>query len=265
MDVQFPAPRWRVADTEEPRMPYSLTTHPAPAGKFVTTCRAALVVVMGILASASPLSAQSPAEQAELAGSTASPPLARGGGADGDYTDGYLWYTQRPLEVGDFRGDVPDKRPLEEPRIEAYSHIELRYSYQVATRRRGTRWRVELADVEVHALFHRGKSWNAQPTYAPLLDHHQGHFDLAELVAREAQRQLRQGTRPPRQLMGQGASEREAAEDLERQIQRQLAGHVESLERDIDYFDQIPRYGTLPDIEARERQKQQELLRRHPR
>jgi hypothetical protein len=174
----------------------------------------------------------------------------------------YLWYSERPLEPRDFRGKVPEERPLEEPRIEAYSHTELRYHFDSRTRGRAGRYTAELANIAVHALLDRSQSWNAQPDDLRLLDHHQGHFDLAEITAREAERQLRALTRPPRRLVGRGRSEPEAIRDLDRQIQEHFAGHVESLKRDIEYFDQITRYGTLPDMEARERQKQKQLLER---
>jgi hypothetical protein len=174
----------------------------------------------------------------------------------------YLWYPERPLEPRDFRGKVPDERPLEEPRIEAYSHTELRYQFDARTRGRAGRYTSELTSITVHALLDRSQSWNAQPQSLELLDHHQGHFDLTEITAREAERQLRAMIRPPRRLTGRGRTEPEAIRDLERQIQEHLAGHVESLKRDIDYFDQITRYGTLPDMEARERHKQKQLLER---
>lgn len=174
----------------------------------------------------------------------------------------YLRYEERPLEAADFRGMVPETRPLEEPRIEAYSYTDLHYEFRSRARRRGNRWTVELVDVVIRALFHRTRSWNALPDDARLLDHHQGHFDLTELAAREAERQVKPSSRPARPLIGRGRNEGEAMKDLEQQIQRHVAGHLESLKRDIEYFDQITRYGTLPDIEARERQKQKQLLER---
>lgn len=176
--------------------------------------------------------------------------------------DPYLWYVDRSLEPQDFWKEVPEKRPLEEPRIEAYSHTELRYRFESQTRRRGSRYTADLMSISVHALFDRSQSWNAQPGDLRLLDHHQGHFDLAEIAAREAERQLRLLTRPPQRLIGRGMSEPEAVRDLDRQIQEHLAGHAESLKRDLEYFDQVTRYGTLPEVEARERQKHKQLLER---
>lgn len=173
-----------------------------------------------------------------------------------------LRYGERPLKSSDFRAPVPDERPAIEPRIEAFSHTEVRYQYQLRTRRRSGRWQAEIQSIDVEAVFIPEKSWNAQPGDARLLDHHQGHFDLAQIAALAVQSELDHLQRARRLPVGRGTSEASAQADLEMQIARLVRGHTDALQRDHDYFDQITRYGTLADVEARERQQQQETLRR---
>jgi hypothetical protein len=168
---------------------------------------------------------------------------------------------ERPLRASDFLALVPEDLPESDPPLVAYSHTEVRYAYNTQVSRRRNRVRLQLNEIELFAVFVGDKSWNDSKQNGALLDHHQGHLDLAQIASLELQQEFDEALRKERQsLVGEGGSEQEAQQDLQQKIEKRMLARIAQLEQEHKYFDENTRYGTDAEAESRERRKQLELL-----
>ena len=79
-----------------------------------------------------------------------------------------------PLTAADFRGQVPV-----DPAGDANTSTQLRFSFRYGYQQLGGRATVTVESVSVDAIVIQDASWNRQPTNARLLEHEQGHADIA--------------------------------------------------------------------------------------
>lgn len=181
----------------------------------------------------------------------AEPPAAR--------PENVLRYGERALQADDFQAAVPDKRPVEDPRAEAYSHTSIRYHYQARETRRRRQVELQLTGIKLYAVFERAQSWIALPEAPDLLEHHEGHFDLTHIAALQAQIDFQNliRTMPP---TGRGKTELEARRDLDAQLQNAVDRYRAEWEPEHRYFDERTRYGTDAIAERKERDKQRAKL-----
>jgi len=165
-------------------------------------------------------------------------------------------YGERPLKGTDFLAPVPNERPVENPRAEAYSHTEVQFTFNYRATRRGGKFRAQLKDIQFFSIFVCEKSWNALPNDSQLLDHHEGHFDITQIATLQLQIAWREKTAQEK-MVGEGKDEQSAVGDLEKKIKEELHGLDATLQREHQYFDEGTRYGTDPEKEmvARKRQK----------
>lgn len=163
-------------------------------------------------------------------------------------------YAQGPLQAEDFQGTPkPDKKTMQ-----AETVTEILYDYRYKGRKENGKFRLGLSRITFTAVVHRDRSWNRTPRDARLMDHEQGHFDITELSARQAQRLFDQlidrGS-----LVGTGPTQQEADQDLVRRIEETVRPILDSHNKDQKLYDQVTRHGVnrFAQREARRRQQQQ--------
>jgi len=124
------------------------------------------------------------------------------------------WNAERPLTWEDFAGPVPPRTDAD--RV-AETAASLSWSYQLALELSSDSCVFRIVDIESEAAFVPGESW-VRPGHrtAEVLEHEQGHFDIAEIY----HRRFAAGAR---EFVGQqhrcsGGSERRATRDAEREV-----------------------------------------------
>jgi hypothetical protein len=98
-------------------------------------------------------------------------------------------YADGPLTAADFSGKRPAQSPVNMGiEMVANTECEVRYEYRSTVEQKGQNpWTARMSSFECTAVIVPEKCWNAQPESRRILDHEQGHFDLAEIAARRAQ------------------------------------------------------------------------------
>jgi len=168
-------------------------------------------------------------------------------------------YGERALKGTDFLAPVPNERPVEDPRAEAYSHTEVHFTFHYRATRRNGKVRAQLSDIEFFSLFLCEKSWNALPNDPQLLEHHEGHFDITQIATLQLQLAWREKIAQEK-IIGEGKDEQTAAGNLEKKIKEELHGLDATLQREHQYFDEGTRYGTDPEKEMAARMRQKKRL-----
>jgi len=102
----------------------------------------------------------------------------------------------------------------------------------------------------------RNQSWNSDPQNANLLDHEQGHLDIAEAAARAAQAEVNQ-LLANGGLTGHGANDAAAQADLENQVQQIFNRHNNNAQQQ---YDDNTNHGTNPQQQAQARAGQRAAL-----
>ncbi len=185
-----------------------------------------------------------------------------------ELTGALLDHGERALRFDDFQAAVPEELPKGEPPDElpimAYSHTVVSYRFEAQTSKVRGKYRAQLKQITFTAVFDRTKSWNALPEDRRLLEHHQGHFDLARIGAYQAEADITERMRRDRAaFQAESATAQGALDELDKKIAHACRALEEEFKREHEYFDVRTRYGTLEDLEREERAKQQERLRKH--
>ncbi len=113
-------------------------------------------------------------------------------------------YADGPLTPADFRAKLPDPSAPGSLPLLALTYAGIRYNTEY-------RWEENrpgvivgrITKVTVWSVVDREKSWNRRIGDLRLLDHEQGHFDIAELDARRAQEKMT-GLIDARRLVARG-------------------------------------------------------------
>ena len=126
-------------------------------------------------------------------------------------------YRDGPLMAADFAA----ARPADAQTV-ALSELEYEWKYQYRHELRGATRVVTLTEVEVWAAIRRDKSWNLRPRDALILDHEQGHFDIAQTFALQAQAKLLADRGTVAVLQARGANLNEAVKRLEAELAKAL-------------------------------------------
>jgi len=92
-----------------------------------------------------------------------------------------------PLTAADFRGEVPA-----DARGDANTKTQLQFTYRYEYQVVGGRTTVTMASVMVDAYVLQEESWNRLPGNTSLLDHEQGHADIAWIQCLKARLAIRE-------------------------------------------------------------------------
>lgn len=136
-------------------------------------------------------------------------------------------YDEGPLTKDDFRAEPQDIAGAAAKTITQLGY-DFRYRYKSSARNTTA----TLDGITIEAYIRRDRSWNRKPDDKALLDHEQGHADIALihcLQARLAFRKLQKG----QGLSATASSLKEATAALEREVKKQMAAFEKSA-RDAD-------------------------------
>jgi hypothetical protein len=137
-------------------------------------------------------------------------------------------YDDGPLTADDFRGQVPDGSKAAAKTVTQFA-FEFKYRYK-STARLTT---VTLEYITISAHIRRDQSWNRNPDDKRLLDHEQGHADIAQIHCLQARAAFRKKLVKGPNLTATASSLSEAAAALDREIRKEIAV-FEKAARDAD-------------------------------
>lgn len=146
-----------------------------------------------------------------------------------------------PLTAADFRGEVPDDAGGD-ANTATQLRFSCRYTYQVL----GGRTTVTMASVVVDAYVLQDESWNRLPGNKSLLDHEQGHADIAWIQCLQARLAVREKMQRRRGWRAVSRSLDEAVAMLEAELSEMMQSFQrEGQEADAAY-DRETQHGLGP-------------------
>jgi hypothetical protein len=172
-------------------------------------------------------------------------------------------YSAGPLVAGDFAGQPPPKTPINFG-IEMVANTEcaVRYEYRSVIEPVGRdRWAVRVTRFNCFAVLVPDKCWHTQPLSSRILDHEQGHFDLAEIAARRARRQFAERMRDGK-VIASGRERRTAERQLDEEVKKAMDEVYAALAQAQKTYDEETRHGTAFRAQRRHRQWQLSELER---
>lgn len=164
-------------------------------------------------------------------------------------------YEDGPLQADDFQAE-PAVKQEGDLRLLASTVTQLAYDYRYRFERRGKRTTVRLTSVRVYALVRRDQSWNSKKQDAALLDHEQGHFDIAEIHARLAQIELLTRFKTEGRPVVTAATKAAAVQGLEKKLSEVVNVFSETSHGVDEEYDRSTRHGTRGESQAAQRKQQ---------
>jgi hypothetical protein len=166
-------------------------------------------------------------------------------------------YAEGPLQISDFQAKHPDHT-----RSAAYTAVRVRLRYRYGTQTQNGQISVRLESINVFSVFVRDQSWWAPLADKRLLDHEQGHFDIAEACARRAQLHFNAMFERDAPLTASGQTTSDAARQLARKIERLLRHFNDAATLAHQEYDRITHHGNLLRTQAEQRRVQKATLNR---
>lgn len=184
--------------------------------------------------------------------------VASGANQDTKKPPKFRRYADGPLTAADFAGKAPEQSPINMGiEMVANTECEVRYEYRAAVQQRAPDlWTARITSFTCAAVVVPGKCWNTQPESRRVLDHEQGHFDVAEIGARRAQKHFTSPSRD-RKVATAGRDRRAAERKLDQEIKKAMQEVYDGLAKAQKTYDEETRHGTaiLPQIRHREWQR----------
>jgi hypothetical protein len=165
-------------------------------------------------------------------------------------------YTDGPLTATDFQGE-PDKSKA----FWAWTATDIRYTYQYRYRTENNATIATLSEIKVWAELDRAKSWNTRPKNALLMDHEQGHFDIAHIHAWNAQLTLHKDMRAGKGPKAQAGDQKAAVAALEEKVRAMMKDYLEASNEANRQYDIGTASGNDAAKQAEARRAQQLRLR----
>jgi hypothetical protein len=166
-------------------------------------------------------------------------------------------HSDGPLAVEDFEG-----KPDPSSSFAAWSHLQFEFSFGYRFERlRGGRVSLSLTKIDVWSQIKRDQSWIRRPKDPLLLDHEQGHFDIAEahaLAGRIKLRTLIQASAP--QLTLQADSEEAGRQAMHDKLVELLKPFIDDSRTANQEYDRDTANGTDAAAQADARKQQRERL-----
>lgn len=171
-------------------------------------------------------------------------------------------YKDGPLTAADFRSPPPN--PLPEKNGVSLSamtytslHYDTRYQWQEI---RPGRIQARLTSFEIMAQVDRRQSWTIRPDDDRLLDHEQGHFDVAEIWSRRIQKSF-DSLISGQSLVGHGHDSDQAVADLNHQVDSRVQELLDQEQKAQDQYDAQTHHGLSHGAQAKARDAQVAALR----
>jgi hypothetical protein len=175
-------------------------------------------------------------------------------------------YADGPLTVEDFAGKPPEKSPINMGvEMVANTDCKIRYEYRSTVEQRAPDlWTARITSFTCTAVVEPAKCWTTAPESLRVLDHEQGHFDLAEIAARRTQQHFA-GLVSNRKVVANGRDGRAAERMLNQQIKKAMQEVYDSLATAQKTYDEETRHGTAILAQSGHRAWQRAELEKLPR
>ena len=165
-------------------------------------------------------------------------------------------YGDGPLKREHFKAPVPSDSTLD-----AVVYTRLNYSYKFRSSAKDGAVELTCTTIVCCSEQMPDRSWMRDSAKSELLDHEQGHLDLAEVVARKAEARLRYLVRTGK-LKAQGTTKEAAEAALARTVRAQFMPFDRELTSVNDEYDRVTSHGRDKDAQKAERRSQKRLVRK---
>lgn len=176
-----------------------------------------------------------------------------------------LWrnYSDGKLTDADFRGENPD--PVDQPqfaKMNALVTTEFSFKYRWKSRITKEQTTAELIEIHFIARLDQNRSWNRLKgrEEADLLDHEQGHFDLAEIYAGTLNNLFAQRLKDRKEIEFVGTDESDATEKMRKALQALCDKYGEELRAENRVYDKETTHGLNAAKQREHRRVQKERL-----
>ena len=162
-----------------------------------------------------------------------------------------------PLKLEEFRGKIASNLPggaLTMTRV----MIEYKYGVQVVDDQIEAR----LSSIQVFSVFLPEESWWRAAHMNHLLDHEQGHFDIAEIAARRLQLAFNRAFADGKAVSGVGASQQEAVQAMAAKLVKLLRLVNEQAVDENKAYDRLTSHGARRRAQFEHRKIQTATLKR---
>jgi hypothetical protein len=166
-------------------------------------------------------------------------------------------YEDGPLTKDDF-GEIPAFVPAG---ASARTVTELLYNYHYKYRSNSRSTTITLSSIEINAYIRRDQSWNRNLDNEALLDHEQGHADIAQIECLRARLAFRERLRKGRPIEVTASSLKEAETALQREVKREMDKYEQAAREADAEYDRATSHG-LNGQQAEWRRVQQETLKK---
>lgn len=209
-------------------------------------------IVIAMLAVASTLAAPSAnALAAEVPGEVASGSLK----AARHYSGG-------PLTEDDFQARPPGDGKLAAS-YQAFLFVDIVWTHQYRTVSRGRVSAAQLTRFEASAVCNPSKSWSRWgKKKSELLDHEQGHFNIAQIHARLLEIKMRKLLAAKKPPLAHGESDESAAEALATLLEKEYRAAKAASDEENREYDKATLHGTSREKQSELRHIQQETLKK---
>src|SRR5262249_33202978 len=140
-------------------------------------------------------------------------------------------YSLGPLTPADFRGTRPEKNEAEGLDFAAYLKTSIRWQMAYLVEPVGKQFRVKLTAIDIFAARLPQQSYNFEKDNRQLMDHEQGHFDVAAIFCMEQRIKYMEAVRAGKPLQATSKSTQEAADEITKTIDAQLKDWHTSLDQ----------------------------------
>jgi hypothetical protein len=137
-------------------------------------------------------------------------------------------YDDGPLTEDDFRGKPPETITAAAKTVTQFA-FEFTYRYKTTARLTTA----SLDRITITACIRRDQSWNRNPEDKRLMDHEQGHADIAQIHSLKARLAFRKKLGKGPNVTATASSLKEAAAALDREVRKEVA-IFEQATRDAD-------------------------------
>ena len=166
-------------------------------------------------------------------------------------------YADGPLQIGDFQA-----KPPRYSGSFAYTAVRVLFRYRYRSQSQNGQTTVQVNSINVFSVFVRDRSWCTPLADKRLLDHEQGHFDIAEACARRAQLKFNAMFDRDGPLTAIGQTESDAARRLSRKIEQLIRPVNDDAILAHQEYDRTTHHGNRFRIQAEQRRVQMATLNR---
>lgn len=167
-------------------------------------------------------------------------------------------YREGRLVIADFAMDPPEERDLDAMlATQLRIHFEYRCEYGPQY---GGGARADVTMMDIFAVIRPEESWTTMPENKRLLDHEQGHFDVAQIAAISAKLSMHEKWKAGK-LAGSAPEPQRAIEKLRENIQAEMEPYYAKLKAAQQEYDQQTSHGRWHWEQRNERKKHARILK----